>query len=110
MTLRRENATPPIICDRYDQANKGQKRYYTGRPCKRGHMVERFVSTGGCVDCTNPRILAPVHEGGEVLHLRLQMTRPLQGVERDEVQRLLQAWTDHIVREWTEAGLLKTKA
>lgn len=25
--------------------------YFTGRPCKRGHLAERFVSCGICVEC-----------------------------------------------------------
>jgi 5-methylcytosine-specific restriction endonuclease McrA len=30
---------------------QGLTRYYTGKPCKWGHVAERFVSTGGCVVC-----------------------------------------------------------
>lgn len=30
----------------------GRKRYYTGRPCKHGHIAERYV-TGGCIVCAN---------------------------------------------------------
>jgi hypothetical protein len=29
----------------------GLKRYFTGVPCKRGHVTERFVSTLSCVEC-----------------------------------------------------------
>ena len=29
----------------------GLKRFFTGVPCKRGHLVERFVSDRGCVEC-----------------------------------------------------------
>lgn len=29
----------------------GLKRYFTGKPCKSGHISERFVSTRGCVQC-----------------------------------------------------------
>lgn len=25
--------------------------YFTGKPCKRGHVAERYTSTGNCVDC-----------------------------------------------------------
>jgi hypothetical protein len=28
----------------------GLKRYYTGKPCKHGHIVERYID-GGCVEC-----------------------------------------------------------
>jgi 5-methylcytosine-specific restriction endonuclease McrA len=29
----------------------GLKRYFTGKPCKRGHIVERYVSNLGCLTC-----------------------------------------------------------
>ena len=29
----------------------GATRYFTGKPCKRGHVAERLVSTRTCVDC-----------------------------------------------------------
>lgn len=29
----------------------GLKRYFTGKPCPKGHVVERMVSGRGCVDC-----------------------------------------------------------
>ena len=29
----------------------GVKRYYTGKPCKHGHMRERITSNGHCVRC-----------------------------------------------------------
>lgn len=29
----------------------GIARYFTGRPCKRGHVCERFASTASCVEC-----------------------------------------------------------
>lgn len=27
------------------------KRYFTGKPCKRGHIAERHVTGGACVEC-----------------------------------------------------------
>lgn len=35
-----------------DARAQGLKRYYTGKPCKRGHVAERHVN-GGCVVCAN---------------------------------------------------------
>ena len=29
----------------------GLKRYFTGKPCSRGHVVERQVSNQGCLQC-----------------------------------------------------------
>lgn len=31
--------------------NLGFVRYFTGKPCKRGHVSERFSSTGNCAQC-----------------------------------------------------------
>lgn len=33
----------------------GLPRYFTGKPCKNGHIDERFVSDHGCVTCGNVR-------------------------------------------------------
>jgi len=35
--------------------DKGLTRYFTGKPCKNGHVVERMISNGSCVDCLNEK-------------------------------------------------------
>jgi hypothetical protein len=30
---------------------KGATHYFTGQPCKRGHLAPRFVSNTGCTEC-----------------------------------------------------------
>jgi hypothetical protein len=40
-----------IIKTRRQAAEAGEKRYYTGRPCSKGHDAQRFTSTGVCVQC-----------------------------------------------------------
>lgn len=30
---------------------RGEKRVHTGKPCKRGHICDRFSDNGGCVEC-----------------------------------------------------------
>jgi hypothetical protein len=34
---------------------QGLKRYFTGHPCGRGHIAERFVADGRCVQCNRER-------------------------------------------------------
>ena len=34
-----------------DASRKGLKRYFTGKPCVRGHLVERFTSNSNCLEC-----------------------------------------------------------
>jgi hypothetical protein len=42
----------PQIISRRDAKAKGLKWYFTGTPCKYGHIAKRQVSNCGCVDCT----------------------------------------------------------
>ncbi len=37
----------------------GKKRYYNGIPCPRGHLSERYVCSGGCIECNLLRDLTP---------------------------------------------------
>lgn len=36
---------------RSEAASAGLTRYWTGQPCPRGHIADRYVSTGRCVNC-----------------------------------------------------------
>lgn len=33
-------------------ADAGMVRYWTGKPCRRGHRAWRYVTTGSCIACT----------------------------------------------------------
>jgi hypothetical protein len=46
------------LISRADARDAGLKRYFTGKSCCRGHLSERLVSCGACVDCHYPRLLA----------------------------------------------------
>jgi hypothetical protein len=39
------------IISRAEAKAKGLKRYFTGKPCKHGHVAERQVSNATCVEC-----------------------------------------------------------
>lgn len=39
------------IISRKEAISQGLKRYFTGEPCKRGHIAERFIWNSGCIDC-----------------------------------------------------------
>lgn len=40
------------MLERQTALNAGLQTYFTGRPCKRGHISERFTSTWTCVTCS----------------------------------------------------------
>lgn len=39
------------IIPRAEASKKGLKFYFTGKPCKRGHVSERYVANGRCMAC-----------------------------------------------------------
>lgn len=39
------------IIRRKDAIERGLDRYFTGKPCKRGHLCFRYVSSNGCSQC-----------------------------------------------------------
>lgn len=39
------------ITKRREAREKGLKYYFTGKPCKHGHMSQRRTSTGRCIEC-----------------------------------------------------------
>lgn len=41
------------IVSRAEAKAQGLKRYFTGKPCKHGHVDERYVSSGKCAPCVN---------------------------------------------------------
>jgi hypothetical protein len=44
----------PLTTITRDEAHaKGLKRYFDGKPCKHGHIAERYVANAGCIMCVN---------------------------------------------------------
>jgi hypothetical protein len=50
-------AAPPSIIGRDAASALGLKRFFTGEPCKHGHVAERIVSSHGCTECDRARAL-----------------------------------------------------
>lgn len=41
------------------------KFFFSGRPCRKGHLSRRYVSTGSCVDCQKEHV-SPFRKGNTV--------------------------------------------
>lgn len=48
------NDTMKLI-SRQEAIDKKLTRYFTGKPCKHGHIAERLLSNRTCIDCLLPR-------------------------------------------------------
>ena len=45
----------PRFIGRYQARVEGKPRYFTGRPCGKGHIAERRVSDTNCIECANEK-------------------------------------------------------
>jgi hypothetical protein len=55
MSIYVQNTSHKIITGK-EAKERGLKRYFTGKPCKYGHIAERWVSKGSCVLCVKERL------------------------------------------------------
>jgi hypothetical protein len=43
-----------LIISRSEAIKKKLSRYFTGEPCKHGHISQRYTKTAGCIECVHP--------------------------------------------------------
>lgn len=46
------------VISRMDAARAKLNRFFTGKPCRAGHVAQRYVLSGSCVECTKLRVYA----------------------------------------------------
>ncbi len=44
-------AQEQIVISREAAAASGLKTFYTGEPCKHGHVARRYITNAGCLEC-----------------------------------------------------------
>lgn len=58
--IERARAVPlAALVARETALANGWNRYSTGRPCRRGHIAERYTKSGACCECSRLRELKP---------------------------------------------------
>lgn len=53
-----DDSFPLPIISRKQARALGLKRFFTGKPCKQGHVAERGVAGGCCIVCREARVKA----------------------------------------------------
>lgn len=71
------------IVSQGEAKERGLKRYFTGRPCKRGHVGERRASTGHCMTCLQT---PEVREAQKERKARRRRENPEAAREKDRQQ------------------------
>jgi len=79
---------------------KGESQFFTGRPCRNGHMSNRFTNDGGCVECNRMACLARHHNSPRVPGSLPRFRRPLSEIREAAAQR--KAAHAESVRWWHE--------
>ena len=89
------------IISRADALAQGLVHFYTGKPCKAGHIVRRFTANGGCVDCVNPKRRG-VASGSKLLPCRIAIPESvtIEPHHVEELHALLTGWAMFKLREW----------
>lgn len=62
----------PII-SRAQAKAEGLKRYFTGLPCTKGHLVERYVGDQHCVECARLDCTRRYHQDLEASRLKVRL-------------------------------------
>lgn len=47
------------IVNRADAIKRNLREYFTGLPCKNGHLAKRYTQSSACYECIHPNILRP---------------------------------------------------
>lgn len=99
---RRQPVSGPVIISLADAKGRGLKRYFTGEPCKHGHVAPRIVDGRQCVPCRLLVAKAWRRAHAEELRAARKTKRTIHGAEtraRDREAR----------RVWRAANPTKVK-
>jgi hypothetical protein len=76
----------------------GEKHYFNGRPCKRGHVAKKYTSTGDCTECARERDIAWYHANPSKMREIRQVSQPsrtaMQGKRRAAKMLRTPVWAD----------------
>lgn len=70
------------MISRQDAKAQGLKRYFTGKPCKFGHVAERFVGCHSCQECKNLAQIARYSNDEKFRKRTLQARKSRTSLER----------------------------
>ena len=104
---------PPVIyhdgplVDRSEARAHGVIRYFTGDPCKYGHIEERWVKSGMCVRCRMERNRLPEYRADILPTLRRWAANNPDKVEAYNAQRRAVGLAKPVKSESRREGLLR---
>lgn len=93
---------------RQEAIEMGLLRYYTGKPCKNGHVCERLVSCWTCVECNRANVKKQAATTPNRVRANKQKSDRKNSITKrqNREQRTGQKWLNERVREAVRNGLI----
>ena len=88
----------------------GAKYYCTGKPCKHGHMVRRFTSSGGCLTCVEAVKIRWAKENPEKRVVRGRRWFAANKEKSSAASRRWQKMHPEAVKEWNTKNAEKRRS
>jgi 5-methylcytosine-specific restriction endonuclease McrA len=82
------------IISRKEARERGLKRFFTGVPCKHGHLSERYVSTKNCAECAAIHVKNSGTWFRDNQARRSSRAKELKVGREDEIRLQKKAWRD----------------
>lgn len=88
---------------RDEAAEHSSVRYFTGEPCKRGHVTYRYTTNNSCAECTN-RFIAKSRVSGVPVAFRVRNKDALFAADPELSTKVgIILLNDHLLQEWLVA-------
>lgn len=78
------------IISREEAKRQGLKRYFTGKPCLRGHICERYIISSTCTQCQKNRGSKWREDNKEIVNRKRREAHELNPEKHREYQRKFQ--------------------
>lgn len=92
--------TDPVIISKDDALKAGYKRFFTGEACTHGHVAERYVYAGLCVDCAKLRnkaaSMARKALREEIKRKRMEIETPCYKTHREDLREYIRQLDERI--------------
>lgn len=77
------------LITRLDAIELKLTRYFTGQPCKRGHICNRYTKTAACIECLHPKFVTTESHQRKLDAITRREGKLLQQQERERIASIL---------------------
>lgn len=91
------------IVTRKEAIERGLKRYFTGKPCKYGHISEKVTSSATCCECQSLKKQTPEYK--EKVRQHNELTKEYRKERyRNNRRQILEKQREYVLRNWEKVS------